>query len=622
MHFSNRLFWKYLERSEGEFVTLSKENTQYLLLLVKIMHLYISRQKTLKRVFVNTIVVGLLSFVLTISWASAISAQVPPVLNSTTSPQFERAGVEHLGNIEVAPVKLDGQILFKVASPTVLNRDEQVNQIPVEIRANRIEENLNRIIGNNIIHLSPPYGIETSTVYDPKTLKVYVAKLNNTTTIFARDNAHPLPFPLLTVTQSDAEYWGMPIEQVAALMQDKVEQHLHQALEERTTIHLSLQALKAVLIILGILTGSFVLWLFGKLLHKRNKFLKAQQVDEAEESSPTSNKALDENDPAFQRLNALHRQKYQSALERQRSLITLVSWLILWINVSLWVVGILLVLSLFPWTKSLVWTILSLPIKLLGICFVVSLINLLSNALLNILEKAWNRYHIFASEDEQRKSLRLVTTINVLKDFKVVAIYLIAIIWGISILGAPVSSILAASGLLVIALSFSFQNLVKDILTGFLILWEDQFAIGDTITIQNTNGHLASGLVENMNLRITQLRDLRGRLITIPNSTITQVQNMTRSWSQVDFSVLISHGTDIDQAIAVIQKSAQLMLEEKDWRESIVTSPHVLGIDSVSHSGLLIRVLIRTKPAQQWRVEREFRRRVLIALGEHNIAIV
>jgi small conductance mechanosensitive channel len=590
------------------------------------MHLNISCQKLLKDVFVNTIVVSLLPFVLTIvlsiAWASATSAQVPPTLKPTTSPQFEREGVEHLGNIEVAPIKLDGQILFKVASPTVLNQDKQIAQISVEIRANRIEENLNRIIGNNIIYLSPPYGIETSTAYDPQTLKVYVAKLNDTTTIFARDNAHPLPLPLLTVTQSDAEYWGMPIEQVATLMRDKVEQHLHQALEERTTAHLSLQALKAVLITLGMVTGSSVLWLFGKLLRKRNKFLEAQQVDEAEETSPTSSEALDENDPAFQRLKVLHRQKYQSVLERQRSLIAFLNWLLIWTYVVLWIVGILVILSLFPWTKPLVWIILSLPIKILVICFVVGLINLLIDALLNVLEKAWNGYHIFGSEDEQRKSLRLTTTINVLKDSKMVAIYLIAIIWGISVLGAPVISILAASGLLVVALSFSFQNLVKDLITGFLILWEDQFAIGDTITIQNTNGQLATGLVENMNLRITQLRDLSGRLIVIPNSTITQVQNMTRSWSQVDFSIEISHGTDIDRAITVIQNAAQCMHEEEDWRKLIVTSPHVLGVDSVSYYGLVIRVLIRTKPAQQWRVEREFRRRILIALDEHNIAIV
>jgi small conductance mechanosensitive channel len=589
------------------------------------MHLNISCQKPLKGVVVNTIVVSLLPFVLTIAlsiaWASATSAQVPPTLKPTTSPQFEREGVEHLGNIEVAPIKLDGQILFKVASPRVLNQDKQIAQIPVEIRANLIEENLNRIVGNSTIHLSPPYGIETSTAYDPQTLKIYVAKLNDTTTIFARDNAHPLPFPLLTVTQSDAEYWGIPIEQVATLMRDKVEQHLHQALEERTTAHLSLQALKAVLITLGMVTGSSVLWLFGKLLRKRNKFLKAQQVDEAEETSPTSSEALDENDPAFQRLKVLHRQKYQSVLERQRSLIAFLNWLLIWTYVILWIVGILVILSLFPWTKPLVWIILSLPIKLLGICFVVGLINLLIDALLKVLEKAWNGYHIFGSEDEQRKSLRLTTTINVLKDSKMVAIYLIAIIWGISVLGAPVISILAASGLLVVALSFSFQNLVKDLITGFLILWEDQFAIGDTITIQNTNGYLVTGLVENMNLRITQLRDLSGRLIVIPNSTITQVQNMTRSWSQVDFSIEISYGTDIDRAITVIQNAAQCMHEEEDWRESIVTSPHVLGVDSVSHSGLVIRVLIRTKPAQQWRVEREFRRRVLIALGKHNIAL-
>lgn len=571
--------------------------------------------------FMKAIVAGLLSFLLAIALASVTSAQVAPALKPTTSPQLDRAGVEHLGNIEVAPIKLDGQILFKVASPTVLNGDNQVNQIPVEVRADRIEENLNRIIGNNAIRLSSSYGIEMSTAYDPETLRVYVATLNNTTTVFARDNAHPLPFPLLTVTQSDAEYWGMPIEQVASLMQEKVEQHLHQALEERTTIHLSLQVFKAVLITLGILTGSVVLWLLGKLLRKRDKRLKAKQANAVEEASPLSSQTLDENDPALQRLNALHKQKYQSALERQHSLISLLNWFLIWAYIILWIVGILIILSLFPWTKPLVWIILSLPIKLLGICFVIGLTNLLIDALLNVLEKAWNGYQTIGSEDEQRKSLRLTTAINVLKDSKMVAIYLIAFIWGISVLGAPIISILAASGLLVVALSFSFQGLVKDILTGFLILWEDQFAIGDTIAIQNISGHLESGLVENMNLRITQLRDLKGQLITIPNSTITQVQNMTRSWSQVDFSIEIAHGMDIDQALIVIQKIAQCMFEEEDWREVIVTSPHILGVDSISHSGLLIRVLIRTKPAQQWKVEREFRRRVLIGLAEHNIAI-
>lgn len=589
------------------------------------MHWYVCRRRMLKGVL-KAIVPGLLSFMLTIglsiAWTSATSAQVPPALKPMPSSQFERGEVEHLGNIEVAPFKLDGQILFKVASPTILSGDKQTNQIPVEERAKRIEENLDRVIGNNSIRLSPPYGIETSTAYDPQTLRVYVAKLNNITTIFARDSAHSLPFPLMTVTQSDAEYWGMPIEQVAALMQDKLEQHLQQALEERTTIHLSLQVFKAVLIALGLLIGSIVLWLLGKLLRKRDRLLKARQAHEAKETSPISSKVLDENDPTLQRLNALHQQKHQSALEKRRSFISFLNWLLIWAYIIFWIVGVLIILSLFPWTKPLVWIILSLPIKLLGICFVVGLINLLIDALLNILEKAWNGYHISGSEDEQRKSLRLTTTINVLKHSKLVAIYLIALIWGVSVLGAPVVSILAASGLLVVALSFSFQSLVKDLITGFLILWEDQFAIGDTITIQNLSGVLASGLVENMNLRITQLRDLRGRLITVPNSTITQVQNMTRSWSQIDFSVEIAHGADIDQAISVIQKTAQTMLEEEDWRESIVTSPHILGIDSISHSGLIIRVLIRTKPAQQWKVERGFRRRVLIALGEHNIAIV
>jgi small conductance mechanosensitive channel len=501
---------------------------------------------------INTIVIGLLSFALTIAWAPATSAQLSPLMNSINSTTPSRAldaGVEHLGDIEVAPIRLDGQVLFKVASPTVWDRDKPENHIPVEVRAKQIEASLNRIVGNYKIHLPLLHELETDAVYDPETLNVYVAKLNNETTIFVKDNAHPLPFPLLTVTQADAEYAGVPIEETAVAIQGEIERGLRQALQDRSPNHLGLQTLKAVLVALGTFSGSFILWILSKLLHKRDKFLKARQANEAEKSSLALNQAfdkpLDESDPTFRRLSILHEWKHQSALERRRSLIILLIWLVNRVQIILWLGGVLLVLSLFPWTKPLLWAILSLPVKLLGIWLVVGLINLLINTLLNLLEKFWNHHHIFVSEDEQRRSLRIATTLNALKDIKMTIIYLIAIIWGISVLGVPTGSILAISGLIAVALSLSVQNVVKDIVTGCLILWEDQFAVGDTIAIQNTTGHLASGLVENMNLRITQLRNLEGRLITIPNSTITQVQNMTRGWSQVDFSVEVSHELDI-----------------------------------------------------------------------------
>jgi hypothetical protein len=113
---------------------------------------------------------SLLSFMLSTIWTSATLAQLP-LSNAASSPQ-SNAGVERLGDIEVAPIQLDGQTLFKVASPTVWNRGNSGNQIPVEVRSEQIEENLNRITGNKTIHLSLLHGIETGTAYDPNSRNV------------------------------------------------------------------------------------------------------------------------------------------------------------------------------------------------------------------------------------------------------------------------------------------------------------------------------------------------------------------------------------------------------------------------------------------------------------------
>ena len=401
----------------------------------------------------------------------------------------------------------------------------------------------------------------------------------------------------------------------------KIDQRLHEALLERSTLRLGDQVVKAVLIVLGTIFGSLVLWLCRKLLQIRDKSLKARQTVETAESKHAFDQTTSEDDPAVQRLTVLNARQRRSRLERRRSAISLLQWLVFWAQAMLWGGGVLLILSLFPWTKPLSWDILSVPLKLLGIWFAVGFINRLGDTSLTLLEKFWGRYHLLATEDGQRESLRIVTAISALKGLKIALVYLFALILGLEILGAPLGSILAVSGLIVVALSLSFQNLAKDLVTGSLILWEDQFAIGDIIAVQNTAGKISDGLVENMNLRITQLRNNEGRLITIPNSTITQVENLTRSWSRVDFSVEVDYNTDIDRAIATIQEVTQQMYTEAEWQGQIMEPPEVLGVDSLSHTGMLIRVWIKTKPGQQWRVGREFRRRVRVALEQHNIAI-
>jgi small conductance mechanosensitive channel len=176
--------------------------------------------------------------------------------------------------------------------------------------------------------------------------------------------------------------------------------------------------------------------------------------------------------------------------------------------------------------------------------------------------------------------------------------------------------VLAIGGLLGLAVSFGSQSLVKDLVNGVLILAEDQYAIGDVIDLGR-----ASGLVENLGLRITQLRSADGELITIPNSAITEVKNLTRSWSRVNFRIDVAYQADPEKALSILREVVQGLYDDPAWHGKIPAPPEVLGIDSLSHSGMTITTWIQTVPLEQWSVGREFRLRVRKALEANGIEI-
>jgi small conductance mechanosensitive channel len=193
---------------------------------------------------------------------------------------------------------------------------------------------------------------------------------------------------------------------------------------------------------------------------------------------------------------------------------------------------------------------------------------------------------------------------------------MIGLIATLNTLRIPTRPILAGSAIIGLAISFGSQSLIKDLVNGCLILVEDQFAIGDVIDVGQF-----SGVVENLNLRVTQLRDGEGRLITIPNSTITEVQNSTRLWSQVDFSIEVAYENDPVQVFAVMNKIAQSLYDDPQWRDVLPSPPQVLGLENLSPMGMQVRVLLRTLPGKQWVVGREFRLRVRQGLEQEGIEL-
>jgi len=167
-----------------------------------------------------------------------------------------------------------------------------------------------------------------------------------------------------------------------------------------------------------------------------------------------------------------------------------------------------------------------------------------------------------------------------------------------------------------LALSLATQNLIRGVVTGFFILLEDQYAIGDVVKIGDD-----AGLVENMNLRITQLRDNEGRLITIPTSDITRVANYSLHWSPCDLQLPVNYSADIDEMIQLVRRVGDGLRNDPDWGELILEDPNILGVDDFGDSAVMLRVWIKTQPMKQWDVSREFRRRFKQSMQDMDTSI-
>ncbi|HEY8259552.1 MAG TPA: mechanosensitive ion channel family protein [Gemmatimonadales bacterium] len=179
-----------------------------------------------------------------------------------------------------------------------------------------------------------------------------------------------------------------------------------------------------------------------------------------------------------------------------------------------------------------------------------------------------------------------------------------------------IGPILAGAGILGLAVSFGAQSLVKDVISGFFILFENQFALGDVIEAGGK-----SGTVEKMTLRVVVLRDVYGVMHVIPNSEIKVVSNKTRGWSRAVVDVGVGRDVDVDRALDVVRDEATRFSNDPKWKQDLDGPVEVLGVESISDNSVIIRSLVRTRPGSQWSVGREFRRRMKARLYREEIEI-
>lgn len=179
-----------------------------------------------------------------------------------------------------------------------------------------------------------------------------------------------------------------------------------------------------------------------------------------------------------------------------------------------------------------------------------------------------------------------------------------------------ITPLLAGAGIIGLAISFGSQSLVKDVISGFFILMERQFDVGDVVAIADK-----SGTVERMSLRMVVLRDLDGSIHVIPNGQISTVTNHTRGWSRAVVDLGVAYHTNVDEAIEILRDEAARFAADPLWKPRLDGIPEVVGVEGLGDSKVTLRVLLRTRPGKHWEVGREYRRRAIIRLDREGVKV-
>lgn len=181
-------------------------------------------------------------------------------------------------------------------------------------------------------------------------------------------------------------------------------------------------------------------------------------------------------------------------------------------------------------------------------------------------------------------------------------------------LGFKWGSFLAAAGIVGLVVGIGAQNLIKDLANGFFIVFEDQYVIGDLIQLNNEIGR-----VEHITLRRTVIRNASGAIITIPNSLVGQVANLSRDWSQTFVDVVVPSDEFVGRALATLEKVAGEFREDQGWSQALVDGPRVLGVESLTLEGTMLRMQVRTALNRKEEVARELRRRIKLGFEQSRI---
>lgn len=230
------------------------------------------------------------------------------------------------------------------------------------------------------------------------------------------------------------------------------------------------------------------------------------------------------------------------------------------------------------------------------------------------------RVMIVASDKQDQESgtasKRAATLTGILRTIALSAIWAIVIIESLQLVGLDVAPILAGAGILGLAVGFGAQNLVRDLISGFFIILEDHIRLGDVAVINGTGG-----AVETITFRTISLRDFSGVVHVFPNGGITTLSNMTKDWSAFVLDMGVAYREDTDRVVALMQSIGEELRQDPELGRLIIEPIEVVGIENFADSAVTLRARIKTKPAEQWKIGREYRRRLKQAFDAQRIEI-
>lgn len=270
--------------------------------------------------------------------------------------------------------------------------------------------------------------------------------------------------------------------------------------------------------------------------------------------------------------------------------------------------------QILKWSHQIVPWLLTHGVKILIIIIIALVLNHFAQRVIT----RGVRSAIKSSEvsDPGAEAKREDTLIRIFTGVAKILILLMGVLMILQELGMMIGPILAGAGIAGLAFGFGGQYLIRDIISGLFIILENQYRIGDVVSFDGTGG-----LVEDISLRMTTIRDLDGTVHHIPHGEIKKVSNLSKFFSRVNLDVGVAYNTNLDHAISVINRVGNELAADEKWKAFIIQPPQFLRVDALADSSIIIKIVGDTQPIKQWDVSGELRKRLKEAFEKEGIVI-